>query len=114
MAKIDERVISYTVEVVRSSDSSVVRSLLLTLDGGFSAEVRFPLVQPAIWVVISGSLAMVSLPLRDFVDMYHLLQTERPVFFNAALEDSPLFQLARLTTGPERVGQGLTDPGVGV
>ena len=114
VAKIDAKVTSYTVEVFRSSDSSDVRLLSLTLEGNFVAEVRFFSAPPASWVSISGNLAIVDLPLRDFSDMYHLLQTERPVFFVAAVEPSPPFQFAKLSAGPERVGQGLTDPGVGI
>lgn len=114
MDKIDAKVTSYTVEVFKSSDSSAVRSLSLTLEGNLFATVRFPLVQPATWVVIGGNTATVDLPLRDFNDSYHLLQTERPVFFNAAVEVLPPFQFARLATGPERVGQGLSDPGPGI
>jgi hypothetical protein len=88
--------------------------LLLTLEGDVQAVVRFVPVSPATWVVFGGSTAVVSLPSSYFADMYHLLQTERPVLFNAAVEVTPPFQFARLGTGPERIGQGLTDPGTGI
>jgi hypothetical protein len=114
MAKIDAKVTSYSVEVMRSSDSSQVRALGLTLEGNLQADLLFVPVPPATWVVIGPTFATVSLPVSDFDDMYHLLQTERPVFFNAAVETSPSFQVARLSTGPERVGQGLSDPGTGI
>jgi hypothetical protein len=114
MAKLDAKVTSYTAEVVRTSGDPQVRTLQLTLEGNLQAVVRFVPAPPATWVVFSGALAVVSMPSSDFADMYHLLQTERPVFFNAAVEDFGSFQLARLGTGPERVGQGLSDPGVGI
>jgi hypothetical protein len=114
MAKIDAKVTSYTVEVVRISSDPQVRTLQLTLEGDLQAVVRFVPAPPATWVVFTGGVAMVSLPSGDFDDMYHILQTERPVFFNAAIEITPPFQFARLGTGPERVGQGLTDPGTGI
>lgn len=113
MAKVDAKVTSYTVEVVKADDTQA-RLLGLTLEGSLQAVMRFVPVPPATWVMISPILTTVILPLSDFDDMYHLLQTERPVFFNAAIEDSPLFQFARLGTGAERVGQGLTDPGTGI
>ena len=47
----------------------------------------------------------------DFVDMYHILQTEKPVrfFWQTMSGGSPSLNEFQLYTGKEPIGEGLTD-----
>jgi hypothetical protein len=113
MAEIDSKVLRYNYHVGRSSTRAVERSIFINLEAG-AATLDFVLTPPANWVTISGSRATVTLPLRYFGDMYHMLQTENPVFFRAIVNHAPPMLFAELRTMVEAVGEGPSDPGPGV
>jgi hypothetical protein len=51
----------------------------------------------------------VMLPLRDYADMYHVLQTESPVWVAWAFDDDGWVEGFEVNTRAEEVGEGLRD-----
>jgi hypothetical protein len=52
---------------------------------------------------------VVTLPLRDFDDMYHILQTEAPVFADWLADDEHDLKSFSLRTHEEPLGEGPAD-----
>ncbi len=80
---IADQIKSYSVSIFQSSVLNYGRQIRLSLESGSSASIQFPEVRPDQWLQFfpgSTSLYMVQ---DQFTDVYHLLQSERPVFFTA-------------------------------
>ena len=103
-----QKVISYTVDVFQSSAINSTRGMILTLENGNTVQLRFTGVQPADWISIAGNFASAYLPVQLFGDMYHLLQTEEPVWFTVR-EGAGSFRFAGFSTSAEPLGEGLAD-----
>jgi hypothetical protein len=103
------KVTNYIVEVFNSSTIVDRRRISLKLETGQSVTLRFVPLQPANWIQILGFNVHAFLPLADFDDYYRVLQTEKPLFFNA--RDEPMFLLVDITTSPEPLGEGPSDLG---
>lgn len=59
---------------------------------------------------ISGDVIVATLPDRLFRDMYHIVQTERPVFFMWQLEgEDGLLESCGVATVEEPTGEGFRD-----
>ena len=104
-------IVSYRVSVLKSAAVSYERSMVVVLNEGRVVQVRFVRVQPPEWLTISPTSATVQLPVSMFDDIYHMLQTENPVYFFAQVPDNPVFRLAIFSTSPEPPGEGLVDAG---
>ena len=115
MPIISARVSNYFVRVLMASqENDSERAIQLDLEGiDLLANLEFVQVQPEEWVVFTDTGVVVTLPLRFFKDMYHLLQTEGPLNFFARAETEPQFFFASLGTFLEPIGEGLTDAGQG-
>jgi hypothetical protein len=104
-----QKVISYTVSVFKSSAINSTRSMILTLENGNTVQLRFTGVQPADWISFGGNFAFAELPVQLFGDMYHLLQTEEPVWFTVTEDPDGSFRFAGFSTSAEPLGEGLAD-----
>lgn len=115
MPILSARVSNYFVSVLMASqENDSERSIQLNLEGvDLLATLDFVQEQPEEWVVFTDTRVVVTLPLRFFKDMYHLLQTEGPLRFFARAETEPQFFFATLGTFLEPIGEGLTDAGEG-
>jgi hypothetical protein len=106
----------YRVEVFAGSSLNYERHIRLDLaaDAGNPAHVvsiQFPVTRPADYVNIGSSFTTVQLPLSSFGDLYHVLQTESPVFFTAyeVPFGGTTLSFAGLTTDEEATGEGFRD-----
>ena len=78
-----EKITKYSARVGRSDLTDAGRILGLTLETGGTVFIGFPPVPPADWLQFSGSSTTVFLAADEYEHVYHLLQTESPVFFTA-------------------------------
>jgi hypothetical protein len=78
-----ERVTKYSARVGRFDLTDSGRSLSLTLETGGTVFIGFPPEPPDDWLQFSGSVTRVFLQAEEYAHVYHLLQTEAPVFFTA-------------------------------
>jgi hypothetical protein len=74
-----ERITSYTARVIQTNYLDFTRLLILRLESGSRVDFRFADSVPPDWVRVSPILA-VYLTSDRYRDVYHLLQTEDPVF----------------------------------
>ncbi len=105
----NKEVADYRVDIFTASTLSYDRSIRLTLADGHSVALRFPGSAPADFVNIGASFHQIQFSAHKFDEIYHLLQTEKPVYFTAYETGSPAIRFAGLSTSPESVGEGLTD-----
>jgi hypothetical protein len=81
---IAERITSYTARVHQTSFLSYTRLITLKLEFGSTVSIEFPPVRPANWLQFPGpGLIDIWMTAADYDDVYHLLQTEDPVFCTA-------------------------------
>ena len=107
---------TYRVEVFESTSLTYDRAIRLDLpaSGGNPAHVvsiEFPLVRPADYVNIGAGFTTIQMPASRFDALYHVLQTESPVFFTAyevAFGGSAL-RFAGVSSDPEATGEGFRD-----
>ena len=78
-----EKITKYSARVGRSDVTDAGRSLSLTLEKGGTVFIGFPPVPPDDWLRFNGSFTTVFLQAEGYAEVYHLLQTEAPVFFTA-------------------------------
>lgn len=78
-----DRITTYSAYVSQNNYLSFSRSLRLALESGGTAFIGFPPVRPANWLTQSPGFTTVYMPLEEYNDVYHVLQTEKPVFFTA-------------------------------
>lgn len=98
---------SYEVEVFEASTLNYDRSIRLELKDGDRVSVQFPGSAPADNVNIGTSFHTVKMDAHKFDEVYHLLQTEKPVYFTA-YEFGDL-RFVGFSTSEESIGEGLTD-----
>jgi hypothetical protein len=103
----NQEVTGYTVDVFDSSSLSYDRSLRLDLANGNRVAVQFPPAAPSDNISIGTSFHTVQMDRHAFDEIYHLLQTEKPVRFTAYEYDSLRF--VGFSTDTESVGEGLVD-----
>jgi hypothetical protein len=80
---IADKVERYEVYIDQNDFVDYYRSIRLSLESGGTAFIGFPEVRPANWLQFSGSLTTLFMTADEFADVYHLLQSEAPVFFTA-------------------------------
>lgn len=105
----NKEVSSYEVDVFASSTLSYDRSIRLELVGGDTVSLTFPTSPPSDFVSIGGSFHQIQLAAHKFDEVYHLLQTEKPVYFTAYEAGSPPIRFAGFSTSEESVGEGFVD-----
>lgn len=103
----NKQVNSYEVDVFESTTLGYDRSMKLKLDDGDTVSVQFPPSAPADFVNIGTSFHTVKMDAHKFDEVYHLVQTEKPIFFTAF--ESGGIRFAGLSTSEESVGEGLVD-----
>ena len=105
---------SYEVIVQRSAESPIRRVLRLDLkpirgNPVKTAEISFE-PDPKSLGDLSDSTPLLRLPLDDFDNAYHLLQTEKPVYFSWGFDEGgEKLAWCDLSTTEEPIGEGFTD-----
>jgi len=80
---IEDKVVKYSVYVAHSDFVDFQRSIDLRLESGGTAFIHFPQNPPSDWLQFNGLCTTLYMAEDEFADVYHLLQTENPVFFTA-------------------------------
>jgi len=80
---IAERVLRYSARVLQSSFLDYGRTITLSLESGTSVFIEFPAIRPADWLQFSPGAITIAMTADLYHDVYHLLQTEDPVFCTA-------------------------------
>ncbi len=111
---IADKVETYTVHISQNSYLPYFRSIRLRLESGGTAFLAFPKERPADWLQFKGGgLTNVFMTADQFDSVYHVLQTESPVFFTAlnllGLQIGAVHTELDLAAG-EPPGEGETDP----
>lgn len=110
----NREVSTYKVDVFKSSTLNYIRSIRLSLKPTASAaphtvSIQFHSSPASDWVSIGNTFSTVHMNLDRYDDMYHILQTEKPVYFTAYELGNPAIRFAGLTTDPEATGEGFRD-----
>ena len=106
---LNQEVADYRVDVFQASTLDHDRSIRLTLASGDTVAVQFPAATPADNVTLGAAFHQVKMAAHRFDEVYHLLQTEKPVFFSAFETGTPAIRFVGFSTSPESVGEGLAD-----
>jgi hypothetical protein len=110
---IEEKVESYSVRIAQDNFLGHFRTIRLGLEPGGTAFLAFPDVRPANWLRFNGGATTVFMTRDQFTDVYHLLQSESPVFFTAldllGWQVGAVHTELDLTAG-EPPGEGGADP----
>ena len=80
---IADKVERYEVYIGQNNYVDYYKSIRLSLESGGTAFIGFPAVRPVDWLQFNGSLTTLFMTADEFTDVYHLLQSEAPVFFTA-------------------------------
>jgi hypothetical protein len=80
---IADKIETYEVYISQNNYVDYTRSIRLSLESGGTAFIAFPAVRPANWLQLNGNSTVLYMTLDEFADVYHLLQSEAPVFFTA-------------------------------
>jgi hypothetical protein len=105
----NKEIVNYKIDVFESSTPGYDRSIRLELDDGDMVSVQFPPSAPADFVTIGGGFHTVKMDAHKYEDIYHMLQTEKPVYFTAYEAGSPVIRFAGFSTSNESIGEGLID-----
>lgn len=105
---------TYKVDVFKASTLNYIRSIRLNLKPTDSAaahtvSIQFYPVPANDWVSIGNNFSTIQMNLDRYDDMYHILQTEKPVYFTAYELGNPSIRFAGLTTDSEATGEGFRD-----
>jgi hypothetical protein len=108
-----DKIVTYSVSVFHNDILDHDRQIRLKLKSGGTALIGFPAQRPPDWLQFSGSSTTLYLTAADYDDVYHVLQTERPVFFTAinllGIRAGAVHTELDLNAG-ETPGEGETDP----
>jgi hypothetical protein len=80
---IADKIERYEVHIGQNNFLPYVKSIRLSLESGGTAFLAFPPQRPLDWLQFNGSSTTVYMTADEFTDIYHLLQSEAPVFFTA-------------------------------
>ena len=99
-----EQITSFSVQMGHTNVVDWNYVIRLTLASGRQVTIMFPENPPADFVTFGTGFTNVWLAEKQFEQVWHLLQSEEPVFFGAL----DLFGLktAMLSTNPEHLGSG--------
>ncbi len=105
----NKEIVSYKIDVFEASTLNYDRSIRLELADGDTVSVEFPSSAPSDFVTIGGGFHTVMIDAHKYDAIYHMLQTEKPVYFTAYETGSPAIRFAGFSTSNESVGEGLVD-----
>jgi hypothetical protein len=109
---IADKIETYEVHIAQNNFLDYNRSIRLSLESGGTAFIGFPAVRPIDWLQFNGNSTVLYMTADEFTDVYHLLQSEAPVFFTAidlfGLEVGAVHTELDLTEG-EPPGEGDED-----
>ncbi len=109
---IAERITSYSIWVGQTDYLKHSRTIRLSLESGTTVYIGFPQVRPADWLVFGTGTINLSMTADQYADVYHLLQTEDPVFCTAiillGLQVGAVHSELDLSLG-EETGEGYDD-----
>jgi hypothetical protein len=80
---IADKVVTYSVSINHTNVHPNHRQIRLSLESGGTAWIGFPKQRPTDWLQIGGSVTTLYMTENEFADVYHLVQSESPVFFTA-------------------------------
>ena len=110
---IEDKVETYSVRLAQDNFLNTFRSIRLSLESGGTAFITFPKVRPVNFLEFVGSATNLSMTEDQFTDVYHLLQSESPVFFTAlnflGIQVGAVHTELDLSAG-ETPGEGDQDP----
>ena len=103
---------SYVVGTVRYS-GPIERFIYLTPEAGYSGPITnaylYFRVSPPDFGYVTPSVVVPSLPLSDFDDFYHILQTEKPSYLRWGTDSANKITSCGVQTTAEPIGEGLKD-----
>jgi hypothetical protein len=108
----NEEIDKYVVDLFELPGANYERELRLTLKSGPTVSIRFPDVPPGDFIDdLAPTFTVVQLAAARFDQIYHLLQTESPVFFTGYEYILPgtTIRFAGLSSDPEPTGEGFRD-----
>jgi hypothetical protein len=110
---IEDKVETYSVRIAQDNFLNHFRTIRLSLESGGTAFIAFPKVRPVNWLQLNGPSTNLFMTEDQFTDVYHLLQSESPVFFTAlnflGLQVGAVHTELDLSAG-EPTGEGDQDP----
>ena len=110
---IEDKVETYSVRLAQDNFLNTFRSIRLSLKSGGTAFITFPKVRPVNFLEFVGSATNLSMTEDQFTDVYHMLQSESPVFFTAlnflGIQVGAVHTELDLSAG-ETPGEGDQDP----
>ena len=80
---IEDKILTYSVSVLQTNYLDYTRVIRLSLESGSTAYIAFPKERPVDWLQFDQGATNLFMTADDFDDVYHLLQSESPVFFTA-------------------------------
>ena len=80
---IAERITSYSARVIQTNYLSYTRIITMKLESGTTVYIGFPEVRPNDWLQFVPGAINIYMTAADYDDVYHILQTEKPVFCTA-------------------------------
>lgn len=98
---------TYSITIFQDNILDYDYLIRLVLEDGVRVSLKFQANVPSDFLTSTGSEISLVMPLRQYEHVYHLLQTESPVFFTALKLVG--ISTARLTTSPEPLGEGFGD-----
>ncbi|MCP4305727.1 MAG: hypothetical protein GY788_12795 [bacterium] len=104
-----KEVVNYKADVFESSTLGYDRSIRIDLADGDTVSVQFLSSAPADFVSIGASFHTVKMDRHKYAEIYHMLQTEKPMYFTAYEAGSSPIRFAGFSTSEESVGEGLVD-----
>lgn len=78
-----ELITSYNARVMQTDYLNTTRLIQLRLQTGTTVTIAFPPQRPADWLQFGPGTVTLSMTADQYADVYHLLQTEDPVFCTA-------------------------------
>jgi hypothetical protein len=80
---IADKVERYEIFIDQNDYVDYYRSIRLSLESGGEAFIGFPAVRPPNWLQFNGNDIVLYMTDDQFTDVYHLVQSEAPVFVTA-------------------------------
>lgn len=78
-----ELITSYNARVMQTDYLNTTRLIQLRLQTGTTVTIAFPPQRPADWLQFGPGTVTLSMTADQYADVYHILQTEDPVFCTA-------------------------------
>lgn len=106
-----DKIVKYSVWISQNNYLNWLREISLSLESGGTAYIGFPKVRPADWLQFMGGHTTLFMTEDEFDNVYHLMQSEKPVFFTAlALEGLEVGAVHTHLDLSEGVDPGELDP----